>query len=306
MPVFYPKEGQPSMDDLTLNEPAASSAAAEIPAASTDVESGFLLDAPAPDLSTPTGDTPAENGEAGDRPTAQDRPTAEKPGDTSGDPPFHEHPRWQEVQTKLREAEAENARLKTWEPVLQQFRDAGMGEPAAVQEAVRQQAEQTELRRIAEGVWAEVEAGTLSEDAAEERFQRIQAQREFDQLKAQLASQQAQQQQGQSQQARAAELAAQLPALARLYPEMDESDVREIALRTPGANLTALAKLSHDKAVAVIARYNARAAQRPAVAVEGGGGAPSSSGKTVADMSREEFDQYYKSEIARAETAGRY
>jgi hypothetical protein len=280
------------MDDLTLNEPAASSAAAEIPAASTDVESGFLLDAPAPDLSTPTGDTPAENGEAGDRPSAG----------SENDPPFHQHPRWQEVQTKLREIEAENVRLKAWEPVLQQFRDAGLDAPAAVQQAVRDQSEQADLRQIAEGVWAEVEAGTLSEDAAEERFQRIQERREIDQLKAQLASREL----GQSQQARAAQVDSQLPELARLYPEMNEPDVREVALRIPGADLTALAKLSHDKSVAVIARYNARAGKRPSVAVESAGGAPSSSGKTVADMSREEFDQYYKSEIARAETAGRY
>ncbi len=283
-------------DELTLNETPASSAgeatdtsaASEAPESGAALESRTGLESPAPQPGPANGDTPAAEGEA--------------PGTSEGDlPPFHLHPRWIEQQAKLKEREEELSRLKAWEPIVEQFRAAGLSAPDAVQAAVAQRNEEAALTKIAQGIWAEVEAGNLSEDAAEERFQRIQTERL-------LAQRQVQDNQTQAQQARAAregEVAKRLPELARLYPEMDEGDVKEAALRDPGADLAKIAQASHGRAMAVIARYNARAAQRPALAVEGAGGGPSSSGKSVEDMNREEFDTYWKANLARAEAAQR-
>lgn len=267
------------MPELETLNPGASSSSANATDAASDLESGVSTDS-----STQVGS------EDGDSTAAQ--------VDESSDPPFHEHPRWKQLQAEKKALEAKIADLSTWEPVIAEFKAQGMTDAQAVKAAASERDYQTSERGVLAGIAQQlqsaVERGEIEESAAEERFQRIQIERQTQREQAQSGSR-----------IRAYEVREQLPALQREYPLMDEEDVAERALANPSASLKELAAKSHEKATKIIARHTAKQAAKPTAAVEGVGGGSSSSGKSVDDMSAAEFDKWKEDQLRTARRAGR-
>lgn len=272
-------------EELTLT-PAASSPAADASqttgttAAAPDNNSftgSGLSSAPASGVDAPTSDAPVDKGADG---AASDQ----QAGDADKLDRFDKHPRWIERENRIKELETQAKEREGWDEIIADFKAQGMTTAEAVRATQAQRADEAELSGIAQRLLRDVEDGRLTEDAAEERFARIQTQREADKTAAELHR---------------LKVRDSLPALAKAFPEADLAEVEEAALAQGAkADLTRLLQKSHDRAMVAISRHVARQAAQPQTPVEGDGGTVRTT-KTVAEMTSDEFDAHWAAELAK-------
>lgn len=277
-------------DDFDTTTNAASSAATET---QTDPrpDAGTPPDADAPELVAPdTGTADA---------------SAETPSDEETDEPvpFHEHPRWQQVQRERQELKAKLADLEPFADIVAGFKEQGYTDAQAVRAAIegQQQEAQAQEASASEETWrsglaASLLARTSDPDdemtygEAEATFRAAQLERDLSQRdKAGAAAR-----------AEGAE-----KALATQYPQMDAETVRDLLGAGLTDNARRAAERTHTQAARAaekaVADYNAKRASAPRPAEGAGGGA--SVGRSLAAMSDAEFLEYDK-RLTRAAARG--
>ena len=265
------------MAEEDFSTTTAASSAADTPAADAVVSSSD-----APDLVSPDPGTAGESADAAEG----DAPEEEVP--------FHQHPRWQQVQQERAELRQKLADLEPFADIVQGFKEQGFTDAQAVRAAIdsQQQEAQQQEAQASEETWKASLAESLLARAndpdddmtfgeAEATFRAAQLERDLtrrDQSGAETGRE------------------AAVTALAGRFPQMDKETVADLLAAGQPARAEAAARRSHERAAqiedAAIARYNAKKAGAPK-APEGGGGAAAGV-RSVANMTSDEFRAYDK------------
>jgi hypothetical protein len=233
-------------EDQTIND-----------ASSASTEPGEVVDVVDPQLDA----TASQSGERAANPDDE----------TWNGKPFHEIPRFRELNEKARTAEERAAKLENeygvYAPIINEFRQAGLNTGQDVLVYLQTQTEQ----KAAAAKRAEFDAYEADPETANLKFTAWEAQQN-----AQKAAHEAQQARFEAASYR---MEQDLTRAQEAYPEMDAEYVKTLYVANQGKTpIDQIAKQSHDRAVAsaqrAIAKYNeTRAQQRASPTPEGATGA---------------------------------
>jgi len=215
--------------------------------------------------------------------------------------PFHEHPRWQEVQRERQELKARLADLEPFAEIVAGFKEQGYTNAEAVRAAIdnQQQEAQAQEAQEADETWKAGIAETLLARVADPDDEMTRGEAEAVFRAAQLERDLTQRDQFGA--ADRTETAAK--ALTARYPQMDAETVRDLLDAGRPDRAEAAAQRTHTQATKAaertIADYNAKRATAPRP-VEGVGGGVGGT-RSVADMGAAEFLEYDKQLVRAAE-----
>jgi hypothetical protein len=239
-----------------------------------------------------TTDAEAASEEAPELVTPEEGTATESAETQEEEVPFHQHPRWQQVQKEREELKVRIADLEPFQEIIQGFKEQGFTDAAAIRAAVEQaqadastKQQETALQTRRDTLaWhlkarAEDPDDEMTPGEAEAVFRASQLEWDLD----------AREQSGAQ-----GRIDAQASALAVTYPQMDKETVADLLAAGKPDRAEAAAKRSHEMAAKIseqaVARYNADKAKAPRP-VEGSGGGVAGA-RNIQNMSAEEFLEY--------------
>lgn len=219
--------------------------------------------------------------------------------------PFHNHPRWKEVQAELAQLRAQAERASAFEPVLADLERSGFKSAADFQRAQeaqiaqQSQANKEQQEREAAGkYWNAVNVEFVDEAEARRLYaldmrdiasnyrdwETTQREQRLNNIEKKLAAQ---------------DTESQISTLTKTYPNANVDLLKTLA-NVKGVDLEQVARTTHTDNAMAVAKYNTKkTTERQAVAPEGTGGSPPPRKSAMPDPIKEpkKFDAWYQSQL---------